>query len=55
MPEFTNAPDPHPTGRAAARDYIVDMIEQLARMARGSGETRIAVLLEAILATTRTT
>ena len=50
MPDFTIVPDPQPTSREAAREYIVDMIEQLARLARQTGETRIAIHLEAILA-----
>ena len=50
MPEFIIAPDPRPTGREATRDYVLEMIEQLARMARQAGELRIAILLEAILA-----
>ena len=48
MSDFTIAPDPHPSGREAARDYILDMIEQLAQLARQSGETRLAILLDAI-------
>ena len=51
MPDFTIVPDPQPTNREAVGHYIVDMIEQLARLARQNGETRIAIHLEAILAT----
>jgi hypothetical protein len=32
------------------RDYVMDMIEQLARMAREAGEADVAIHLSAILA-----
>ena len=50
MPDFTIAPDPQPTARDATREYIIDMIQQMARLARQTGETRIAIHLDAILA-----
>ena len=31
------------------REYLLDMIEQLAKLARGTGETEVAILLKAIL------
>ena len=53
MPDFTVSPDPVPSRRAATHEYIIDMVQQLARLARGSGEMQIAILLEAVLAADR--
>jgi hypothetical protein len=39
-----------PTSREGAREYLFDMIAQLARLARDSGEQQIAIHLEAIIA-----
>ena len=50
MPEFPVAPDPWPSKAEAAREYLLDMLQQLARLARTSGEVQIAILLEAVLA-----
>ena len=50
MSDFILSPDPVPSRRAATHEYIVDMVQQLARLARGSGEVQIAILLEAVLA-----
>ena len=50
MTDFRVSPDPVPTRRAATHEYILDMVQQLARLARGSGEMQIAILLEAVLA-----
>ncbi len=36
-----------------ARDYLFDMIQQLAQVARRSGEMTVAIHLEAILAARR--
>ena len=36
-----------------AREYLLDMIQQLARIARRSGEMAVAIHLEAILAARR--
>jgi len=50
MPEFPVAPHPWPSKGEAAREYLLDMLQQLARLARASGEVQIAILLEAVLA-----
>ena len=43
-----NGPD-----KGAAREYVFDMIRQLAKMARSAGEVAVAIHLEAILAARR--
>ena len=44
---------PTPAQREAARDYLLDMIREMAILARQTGETPIAIYLEAILAARR--
>lgn len=44
---------PPPSGGEATREYLFDMIAQLARLARRTGEAQVAVHLEAILAARR--
>ena len=41
----SNVPNP----REGARDYLFEMIEQLSKMARRTGEVEVAILLKAIL------
>ena len=53
MPELETAPFVRLSNEQATRHYLVDMIEQLAHLARRSGEMHIAILLEAILAADR--
>ena len=41
-------PPPHPPSEEG-REYLLDMINQLAKLARGTGETEVEILLKAIL------
>ena len=41
-----------PSSRDEVRDYILDMIGQLATLARDNGDLRLAALLERVLAAT---
>lgn len=42
-----------PTQTETSAEYLLDMIEQLARLARGCGEVPVAIHLEAIIAARR--
>ena len=41
---------PHPSPRDEMRDYVLDMVAQLATLARDNGDARLAALLERVLA-----
>ena len=41
---------PQQSSREEMRDYVLDMIAQLAALARDSGDARLAALLERVLA-----
>ena len=43
---------PNETSRDEVRDYILDMIAQLATLARDNGDARLAALLERVLSAT---
>jgi hypothetical protein len=43
------SPSPFPQPRESARAYLFEMIEQLARLARGNGDVEVAIYLKAIL------
>ena len=53
MPDLETPPFHRLSNDLATRHYVVEMIEQLAHLARRSGEMQIAILLEAILAADR--
>ena len=42
-------PTPFPNQRDSGRDYLFEMIEQLAKLARRTGDLDIAIHLKAIL------
>ena len=42
-------PTPFPNQHDSARDYLFEMIEQLAKLARRSGDLDVAIHLKAIL------
>ena len=47
------AATPFPTQREGAREYLFEMIEQLAALARRTGDVEIAILLKAVLDSAR--
>ena len=47
MAEFAASDD---SSRSEVRDYVLDMIAQLATLARDNGDARLAALLERVLA-----
>ncbi len=50
MPKLQTTPDLRPSNGGATHEYLVDMISQLAELARGSGDVQIAIILEAAIA-----
>lgn len=44
-----------PSARESAIEYLYDMLSQLAQLARETGETPVAIHLEAIIAAQRAT
>ena len=51
--ECAMTPSLSPETREAGRAYLLDMIAELIKFARGSGETEVAILLKAILEVVR--
>jgi hypothetical protein len=39
--------------REASAEYLADMIAQMARLARGTGQVHVAILLEAVISVQR--
>ena len=48
-PSGAVTPTPVPGQRDSGRDYLLEMIEQLARLARRTGDLDVAIHLKAIL------